>query len=133
MDPAEHTSPDAIEHGTDPDRPPGEDMRPTAPRDAAVSVAVVALGAPPVDKRVVARAAKDEARAAKDHARAAKKAEHAAKKAAEASKKKADEEAKAQDYVGPLCQRRLRQSFFDICVPSGGEWSRTRAQANLCF
>ena|GEM_PF-6675129 len=33
----------------------------------------------------------------------------------------------------PLCQRRLRQSFFDICVPSGGEWSRTRAQANLCF
>jgi hypothetical protein len=29
----------------------------------------------------------------------------------------------------PLCQRRLRQSFLDICVPSGGEWSQVVAQA----
>lgn len=32
--------------------------------------------------------------------------------------------------VSPLCQRRLRQSLPDICVPSGGEWFRASAQAN---
>jgi repressor LexA len=33
------------------------------------------------------------------------------------------------DDEPPLCQRRLRQSFLDIFVPMGGEWSSRRAQA----